>query len=109
MKFSPLIIAATVASVNALAPPTTDSRRAFLSQAASTTATAFTAATVASSASPAFAKDDYALDVGGNVPAPVKTEAKKSSGGGLVAGALGASVALSLPFFLLVVGLIFVP
>ena len=94
MKLSSIIALAAVASTSAYAPPA--DRRAFIAKAAST-ATAFTAATVASS--PAFAKDQYALDTG-DVVVPEKKVEKKGDGGGLVAVALGGSVVLSLPFFL---------
>jgi|EP00979_Chaetoceros_neogracilis_P004120 hypothetical protein len=95
MKLSSALILATIASTSeALVPHS--GRRAFLVKA-STTAASFTAATVV--ASPAFAKDDYALDTG-DVVVPEKKAENKSKGGGIVAAALGGSVLLSLPFFL---------
>lgn len=99
MKLSSIILlAALPATTTALAAPTTGGRRAFLSQAASSAA-AVTAATVATTA-PAFAADSYSLDTG-DVSVPVKEKAAKSgNGGAVVGGALAASVALSLPFFL---------
>eukprot|EP00554_Chaetoceros_debilis_P004573 CAMPEP_0194085194 /NCGR_PEP_ID=MMETSP0149-20130528/16638_1 /TAXON_ID=122233 /ORGANISM="Chaetoceros debilis, Strain MM31A-1" /LENGTH=113 /DNA_ID=CAMNT_0038768021 /DNA_START=83 /DNA_END=424 /DNA_ORIENTATION=+ len=95
MKLSTIALITMMATSDALAPPSSD-RRAFLAKAtASTSAAAF--ATVAASA-PAFAKDEYSLDTGDiKVPEKVKAESK---GGSIVTGALGASVLLSLPFFL---------
>jgi hypothetical protein len=95
MKLSTVLTLATVATSNALAPPS--DRRAFLAKAsASTTAAAFT--TIVASA-PAFAKDDYSLDTGDNVVVE-KKKAEGGNGSSIVGGALAGSVLLSLPFFL---------
>ena len=97
MKLSSIVLLATLpATTHALAQPATG-RRAFLSNAASNTAAITTAAVTSS---PAFAADSYSLDTG-DVVVPKKEKAAKSgNGGAVVGGALGASVALSLPFFL---------
>mmetsp|Transcript_17911 Transcript_17911/g.20416 ORF Transcript_17911/g.20416 Transcript_17911/m.20416 type:complete len:124 (+) Transcript_17911:108-479(+) len=107
MKFTPILMLASLASLsNALAPTTSrsdSSRRAFISKV--TSATAATAATAVGAnaifqPAPAFAKDEYSFDVGDNVVVPVKEKKEKGNGAGIVGGALGASVLLSLPFFL---------
>ena len=104
MKFSTLFILASIASVsNALVPSSTRAnvataeaptgRRAFLALAS-----AVPAAALVGAATPAFAKDEYSMDVEKTVVP--KKEASNSGGGGLaVGGALAAGVALSLPFF----------
>jgi hypothetical protein len=104
MKFSTLFIFASIASgSNALVPSSTrgnlateapTGRRAFLAQAS-----AVSAAALVGVAAPAFAKDDYSMDVESTV-VPKKVVEKKSGGGGLaVGGPLAVGVALSLPFF----------
>lgn len=104
MKFSTLfILASTIASVsNALVQSSTRAhvsttapagRRAFLAQSS-----AVSAAALVGAAAPAFAKDEYSMDVEETVVA--KKEGAKSGGGGLAVGLpLAAGVALSLPFF----------
>jgi hypothetical protein len=96
MKTTALFVLAALASANALAPSTSN-RRAFLSKfAAGSVATVSVASTLAT---PAFAKDTYALD-GIDEATPKKEAPKKSGDGGtIVGGALAASFALSLPFF----------
>jgi hypothetical protein len=104
MKFCTLLILASIASVsNALVTSSTKAnvaadaptgRRAFLAQAS-----AVFAAALVGAAAPAFAKDDYSMDVE-NTVVPKKVVAKQGGGGGLaVGGALAAGVGLSLPFF----------
>jgi len=85
------VLLAIIAGADALAQPSPAGRRAFLTQAATT------AASVAI-ASPAFAADEYALDLDESY----KTEAPEKKGGNrgaVVGGALAAGLALSLPFF----------
>lgn len=84
---------------HALAPSANNSRRAFLSKVATTSAA--TVVTTAAVASPAFAKGD-AYDLTGVDEIVVKKEkesSKSGSGGLLVGGALGGGLLLSLPFF----------
>ena len=85
-----LEFASLVPHANALAPP--PSRRAFLSKA-----TASAAAKVVI-ASPAFAKDQYSLDVE-ETEIPKKSSKEGGKGGLIVGGALAGGFALSLPLF----------
>eukprot|EP00587_Corethron_hystrix_P013785 CAMPEP_0113312266 /NCGR_PEP_ID=MMETSP0010_2-20120614/9160_1 /TAXON_ID=216773 ORGANISM="Corethron hystrix, Strain 308" /NCGR_SAMPLE_ID=MMETSP0010_2 /ASSEMBLY_ACC=CAM_ASM_000155 /LENGTH=148 /DNA_ID=CAMNT_0000168047 /DNA_START=31 /DNA_END=477 /DNA_ORIENTATION=+ /assembly_acc=CAM_ASM_000155 len=98
MKLSSVLILAIAATTTDGLAPSVANRRAFIAKAGATTAGAFTAAIGASSAS-AKSNNDYSLDTG-SVVVEEKKAAKSSGGGNLVAGALGGSVLLSLPFFL---------
>jgi len=97
----PILIAcaAVVANTHALAPPTNvgASRRTFLTKVVTSTATT-AAAVTAVTLSPAFAADQYALDLDDSFKkeAPKK---KSGSGGTIVGAALGGGLLLSLPFF----------
>jgi hypothetical protein len=95
MKVSAILILALIASVShALVA---SDRRTFLVKASTASAAAFVAA---ANPSPAFAKDEYSMEVD-QVVVPKKEMAKKKGGNGglLVGGALFGGLALSLPFF----------
>jgi hypothetical protein len=92
------LLATLVPSSSALAPPPT--RRAFISEVATSATIATTSFVVAGSATPAFA-EKYSLDTGAavEVQSTIKDK-KKNDGGKIVGGALAAGSLLSLPFFL---------
>lgn len=95
ISFLALFVALVASSTSALAPPSPAAagRRAFLAKAATTTA-----ASIAAVASPAFAVDQYALDLDESYKTE-KPEKKSGNGGAVVGGAVAAGLALSLPFF----------
>lgn len=93
MRFSRVLIlgAISASTVEALSQPNPAGRRAFLTKAATT------AASIAV-ASPAFAAEQYSLELDESFKK--EPEKKSSSGGGnIVGGALAGGVLLSLPFF----------
>lgn len=88
-----LLVAIVAPSIDALAPPTNTNtgRRAFLNKGVIATATIV-------AAPPAFAADQYSLELDESYKKP-EPEKKSGSGGTIVGGALAGGLLLSLPFF----------